>query len=192
MRFEPTGLAGAWLITTEPSCDERGHFGRIVCKREFDAHGLTRQLVQASLSFTRRQGTVRGLHFQWPPSREAKLVRCVRGAFFDAIVDLRPESPTFLQQFTVELSAENMVSVYVPEGFAHGTQSLMDESELLYQMTDYYAPALSAGYRFDDVTLGITWPRPITEVSQRDREAPSFDTERYVKEYRSRSLDGGP
>jgi dTDP-4-dehydrorhamnose 3,5-epimerase len=192
VRFEPTGLAGAWLITSEPSRDPRGRFGRIYCKREFEAHGLDRPLVQASLSFNHRQGTVRGLHFQWPPSREAKLIRCVRGAIFDAIVDLRPESESFLRQFTVELTPENMASVYVPEGFAHGTQSLADNSELLYQMTDFYAPELSTGYRFNDTTLGVQWPRPVTEISDRDRDAPAFETELYVKEYRSRSVSGGP
>jgi dTDP-4-dehydrorhamnose 3,5-epimerase len=191
MRFEPTGLAGAWLITSEPSSDPRGRFGRIYCAREFEAHGVTRPFVQASLSFNRKQGTVRGLHFQWPPSREAKLIRCVRGAFFDAVVDLRPGSETFLRQFTVELSAENMASVYVPEGFAHGTQSLEDGSELLYQMTDFYSPELSTGYRFNDAILGVQWPHPVIEISDRDRDAPAFETDRYVKEYRSRSLPGG-
>jgi dTDP-4-dehydrorhamnose 3,5-epimerase len=191
MRFAPTGLEGAWLITTEPSRDERGRFGRIFCAQEFGAQGLTRPFVQQSLSFNHKAGTVRGMHFQWPPSREAKLIRCVRGAIFDAIVDLRPGSPTFLRQFTVELTAQNMASVFVPEGFAHGTQSLQDDSELLYQMTDFYSAELSTGYRYDDPTLGIAWPRPIAAISERDRDAPSFDTGRYVEEYRSRSLIGG-
>jgi dTDP-4-dehydrorhamnose 3,5-epimerase len=186
MRFEPTGLAGVWLITTEPSRDTRGRFGRTFCTQEFAAHGLSRPFVQQSLSVNRQAGTVRGLHFQWPPSQEAKLIRCVRGAFFDAIVDLRPGSATFLRQFTVELTAENMTSVFVPEGFAHGTQSLQDDSELLYQMTDVYSADLSTGYRYDDATLGIAWPRPVAAVSERDRDAQPFDTERYVKEYRSR------
>jgi dTDP-4-dehydrorhamnose 3,5-epimerase len=191
MRFEPTGLTGAWLITTEPSRDGRGRFGRVFCAQEFGAHGLTRPFVQQSLSFNHKAGTVRGMHFQWPPSREAKLIRCVRGAVFDAIVDLRPGSPTFLRQFTVELSAENMRSVFVPEGFAHGTQSLQDDSELLYQMTDFYSPELSTGYRYDDPTLGIAWPRPVVEISERDRDAPAFDTERYAEEYRTRDRTGG-
>jgi dTDP-4-dehydrorhamnose 3,5-epimerase len=191
MRFEPTGLEGAWLITTEPSRDVRGAFGRIYCRDEFAAVGLTGTFVQQSLSFNHRAGTVRGLHFQWPPSREAKLIRCVRGAIFDAIVDLRPGSRTFLQQFTVELTADNLASVYVPEGFAHGSQSLTDETALLYQMTDFYSAELSTGYRFDDATLGVRWPRAVVEVSDRDRDGPAFDTARYVEEYRRRSAAGG-
>jgi dTDP-4-dehydrorhamnose 3,5-epimerase len=190
MRFEPTGLAGAWLITSEPSRDVRGRFGRIFCQREFDSHGLSRPFVQASLSYNSRQGTVRGMHFQWPPSQEAKLVRCVRGAMFDAIVDLRPGSASFLKQFCVELSAESMNSVYVPEGFAHGTQSLRDDTELLYQMTDFHAPDLGTGYRFDDPTLNVHWPQPVTVVSDRDRDAPAFNAGQYLDEYRRRSAQG--
>jgi dTDP-4-dehydrorhamnose 3,5-epimerase len=187
MRFEPTGLMGAWLITGEPTHDSRGRFGRIFCREEFESHGLTHPFVQSSLSFNSKQGTVRGMHFQWPPSREAKLVRCVRGAVFDAIVDLRPNSASFLKQFTVELSADNSRSVYVPEGFAHGTQSLLDESELLYQMTDFYVPELSTGYRFNDVTLSVRWPRLVTAISDRDRDAPVFNTEAYLAEYIERA-----
>lgn len=191
MRFEPTGLAGAWLIASEPHADSRGRFGRIYCQREFEAHGLTRPLVQASLSFNRTRGTVRGLHFQWPPSREAKLIRCVRGAIYDVIVDLRPDSSTFLRHLGVELSEDNQASLYVPEGFAHGFQSLRDDSELLYQMTDFYAPELSAGFRFDDPAFAVTWPGRITEVSPRDRDAEAFQRERYASEYRRRSSQGG-
>ena len=190
MRFEPTGLAGAWIIRTEPHADSRGRFGRTYCKHEFEEQGLTRPLVQASLSFNRARGTVRGLHFQWPPSREAKLIRCVRGAVFDAIVDLRPDSATFLRPFTVELTADNQLSLYVPEGFAHGFQSLRDDSELLYQMTDFYAPDLSTGFRFDDPAFGIEWPGRVTQISDRDEAAESFDRAGYTREYISRSAQG--
>jgi dTDP-4-dehydrorhamnose 3,5-epimerase len=190
MRFEPTGLAGAWIVRTEPHADSRGRFGRLYCKLEFEAQGLTRPLVQASLSFNRARGTVRGLHFQWPPSREAKLIRCVRGAVFDAIVDLRPDSATFLRHFTVELTEDNQVSLYVPEGFAHGFQSLRDDSELLYQMTDFYAPDLSTGFRFDDPAFAVAWPGPVVEISDRDRAAETFDRARYTHEYISRSAPG--
>jgi dTDP-4-dehydrorhamnose 3,5-epimerase len=190
MRFEPTGLADAWLITTEPHNDARGRFARVYCKEEFEAHGMSRPLVQASLSFNRARGTVRGLHFQWPPSREGKLIRCVRGAVFDAIIDLRPDSRSFMQQFSAELSADNQASLYVPDGFAHGFQSLLDDSELLYQMTDFYSAQLSAGYRFDDPALGVAWPQPVTEVSERDRNGPRFDISSYVSEYRRRSARG--
>ncbi len=183
MRFELTGLAGAWVIRSEPHADSRGRFGRIYCKREFEEHGLPGPFVQASLSFNRARGTVRGLHFQWPPSREGKLIRCVRGAVFDAIVDLRPDSSTFLSHFTVELSEDNQVSLYVPEGFAHGFQSLRDDSELLYQMTDFYAPELSTGFRFDDPAFAIAWPGPVMEMSDRDRAAQGFDRARYSREY---------
>jgi dTDP-4-dehydrorhamnose 3,5-epimerase len=192
MRFEPTGLAGAWIIRTEPHADARGRFGRIYCQHEFEAQGLTRPLVQASLSFNRAKGTVRGLHFQWPPSREAKLIRCVRGAVFDAIVDLRPDSATFLRPLTVELTEDNQVSLYVPEGFAHGFQSLRDSSELLYQMTDFYSPDLSTGFRFDDPAFGVAWPVPVVEISDRDLAAESFDRARYTREYLSRSAAGSP
>ncbi len=190
MRFEPTGLAGAWIVRTEPHADARGRFGRIYCQHEFEAQGLTRPLVQASLSFNRAKGTVRGLHFQWPPSREAKLIRCVRGGVFDAIVDLRPDSATFLRHLTVELTEDNQVSLYVPEGFAHGFQSLRDDSELLYQMTDFYAPGLSTGFRFDDPAFAVAWPGPVIEISERDRAAESFDRARYTQEYLSRSTAG--
>jgi dTDP-4-dehydrorhamnose 3,5-epimerase len=190
MRFDTTGLAGAWIVRTEPHADTRGRFGRIYCKHEFDAHGLTRPLVQASLSFNRARGTVRGLHFQWPPSREAKLIRCVRGAVFDVIVDLRPDSRTFLRHLAVELTEDNQVGLYVPEGFAHGFQALRDDSELLYQMTDFYAPDLSTGFRFDDPAFALEWPGPVTEISDRDRAAEAFDRELYTREYLTRMAAG--
>jgi dTDP-4-dehydrorhamnose 3,5-epimerase len=187
MRFEPAGLAGAWVIRTEPHADSRGRFGRIYCEREFEEHGLRRRFVQASLSFNRARGTVRGLHFQWPPSCEAKLIRCVRGAVFDAIVDLRPDSSTFLEHFSVELSEDNQVNLYVPEGFAHGFQSLRDDSELLYQMTDFYSSELSTGFRYDDPAFAIAWPGRVTEISERDQAAEAFDRTRYAREYVDRS-----
>jgi dTDP-4-dehydrorhamnose 3,5-epimerase len=192
MQFRPTGLSGAWLVVTEPFEDARGRFGRIYCEREFAAHQLVNPLVQASLSFNHKRGTVRGMHFQWPPSREAKLIRCVRGAVFDAIVDLRPESESFLGRFTVELSADNYTALYVPEGFAHGFQALRDASELLYQMTDFFEPELSGGFRFDEPQFAIPWPEPPVEVSDRDRTATPFDSSRYIEEYSRRQRTGRP
>ncbi len=190
MQFRPTGLAGAWLVVTEPHRDSRGRFGRIYCQREFEAQALVRPLVQASLSFNYKRGTVRGMHFQWPPSCEAKLIRCVRGGIFDVIVDLRPDSETFLQRYTVELNAENYLALYVPEGVAHGFQALRDESELLYQMTDFYVPELSAGYRYDEPAFNISWPAPVTEISERDRDAILFDRARHSDEFRRRLQAG--
>ena len=186
MQFQPTGLDGAWLVVTEPFEDARGRFGRIYCQREFADHRLTEPLVQASLSFNHKRGTVRGMHFQWPPSREAKLIRCVRGAVFDAVVDLRPGSKTFLRSFTVQLTSENNRALYVPAGFAHGFQALRDASELLYQMTDFFAPELGGGYRFDEPQFAISWPLPPVEVSERDRNAAPFERNAYAEEYTRR------
>ena len=183
MKFRPLGLDGAVLVEMQRHEDERGWFARLHCEREFEAAGVPGRFVQSNVSINRRAGTVRGLHFQWPPSREGKLIRCVRGAVFDAIVDLRPDSSTFLSHFTVELSEDNQVSLYVPEGFAHGFQSLRDDSELLYQMTDFYAPELSTGFRFDDPAFAIAWPGPVMEMSDRDRAAQGFDRARYSREY---------
>jgi dTDP-4-dehydrorhamnose 3,5-epimerase len=143
MRFEPLAIAGAMRILPERRDDERGHFARTFCQREFAAHGLGTQLVQSSTSFNRRRGTLRGLHFQWPPSHEDKLVRCTRGSLFDVLLDIRPTSPNYLQHVTVDLSADNGVAVYIPQGVAHGFQTLADDTEVLYAMSDFYAPELA-------------------------------------------------
>jgi len=172
MRFIPTDLPGAWIIELEPLNDERGFFARTVCAREFAAHGLATEFVQCSISVNDRRGTLRGLHYQLPPASEAKLVRCTAGALLDVIVDLRPESPAYLRHLAVDLTARNRRALYVPKLFAHGLQTLEDNTEVLYQISEYYAPGQSTGLRFDDPKLGIQWPLPVTAVSAKDRNWP--------------------
>lgn len=169
MLFLPTQLPGAFVIEPEPAEDARGLFARTFCAREFGERGLAMTFVQCSTSFSHKAGTVRGMHYQRPPAVEVKLVRCTAGAIWDVIVDLRPDSATYRQHFGVELTAANRRAVYVPERFAHGFQSLSDGAEVFYQMTVCYAPDLAAGVRHDDPRLGITWPRPVTAMSERDR-----------------------
>ena len=175
MEYLPTGLAGALLLRPGRSEDARGYFTRTWCRRELAAQGISSDFPQGNLSLTRRKGTIRGLHFQLPPSREAKLVRCSRGELFDVIVDLRIDSQTYLQHHTVNLSAMNGLSLYIPVGMAHGFQTLCDDTEAVYAMGDYYDPALSSGVRWNDPAFGIAWPlgEP-TEISDRDRSYPAF------------------
>lgn len=174
MTFRETPLAGAFVIEPERIADERGFFARTFCQEAFASHGLEPTVAQANVSFNHGRGTLRGLHFQRPPHAEAKLVRVTAGAIFDAIVDLRPGSPTFRGSFAIVLSAENRLALYVPRGFAHGFQTLVDASEVFYQMsTPYHAPA-AAGYRYDDPTFGLDWPLPVSVVSDRDRALPLF------------------
>jgi dTDP-4-dehydrorhamnose 3,5-epimerase len=175
MRFLPTRLDGAWLVELEPARDERGFFARIWDGHAFAARGLDPAMAQASLSSNRRAGTLRGLHFQLPPNAETKLVRCIRGAVFDVIVDLRRGSPTYLAWEGFELTAENRRQLYIPQGFAHGFESLVDDSELLYLISTPYAPTAAAGLRWDDPALGIEWPLPPATVSERDRAWPAFE-----------------
>ena len=175
MRFEATGLAGAFLVELERLEDARGFFARTFCAREFADRGLASVFVQSSVSFTSRRGTVRGLHYQLPPACEVKLVRCTAGAIYDVIVDLRPDSPTYLQHAGVELTADNRRALYVPEMFAHGFQTLADGSDVLYQMSEFHAPDRAAGVRFDDPRLGIQWPLPVAEISGKDRNWPLLD-----------------
>ena len=172
MRFIPTKLPGAFLIEPEPRADDRGFFARTFCVREFREHGLVTQFVQCSISVNRQAGTLRGMHYQLPPSCEAKLVRCTAGAIFDVIVDLRRDSPTYLQHFGVDLTAPNRRALYVPEMFAHGFQTLEDETEVFYQISEFYAPDKSTGLRFDDPKLAIHWPRPIATISEKDHLWP--------------------
>lgn len=172
MRFIETGLAGAFVIEPECHHDERGLFARTFCEREFEEHGLPGRFVQCNTSWNRRAGTVRGMHWQRSPHGEAKLVRCTRGAIFDAIVDLRPDSSTRLGWFALELSADARRMLYVPEGFAHGFQTLCDGCEVSYQMTGFYRPDAARGFRYDDPGVGIHWPLPASVVSKRDRELP--------------------
>jgi dTDP-4-dehydrorhamnose 3,5-epimerase len=174
MRFTRTALAGVVLVDVEPHIDERGLFARTWCRREFGAEGLSDQLVQCSLSLTHRRGTLRGLHYQAPPHEENKLVRCTRGAVHDVVVDLRPDSPTFCQHLAVELSAENRRAVYVPQGCAHGFQTLTDDAEVFYQMSEFHAAAASRGVRWDDPRFGIRWPVPNPFLNPRDASYPDF------------------
>lgn len=169
MRFAPTPLAGAFLVELERLADERGFFARSYCEDEFRRHGLPPALAQCNVSWNRRRGTLRGLHYQAAPHEEAKLVRCTRGAIWDVIVDLRAGSPTRWRWHAAELNAENRLAFYVPEGFAHGFQTLADDTEVLYQMSEFYHPELARGLRWDDPKLGIRWPLAEAIVSERDR-----------------------
>jgi dTDP-4-dehydrorhamnose 3,5-epimerase len=174
MIFTPTPLAGAFVLDPELLEDERGFFARTFCVEEFAAHGLDTRVVQCNSSFSRRRGTLRGMHFQRTPHREVKLVRCTAGALFDVIIDLRPDSPTFTRHFGVELSARNRRLLYVPEGFAHGFQSLEDATEVYYQLSARYAPEAAAGVRWNDRVFGIRWPLEVTVIAPRDRDYPDF------------------
>lgn len=173
MIFTPLPLAGAYLIEPERHEDERGFFARVWCFREFTAYGLKTDFVQSSISCNRRRGTLRGLHYQEAPHAETKLVRCTQGAAFDVLVDLRPDSPSFKRWHACELTAENRAAVYIPEGFAHGFQTLSPDTELLYSIFPYYEPGASHGVRWNDPTLEIAWPlNPPPVISDRDQLLP--------------------
>jgi dTDP-4-dehydrorhamnose 3,5-epimerase len=172
MNFIPTKLEGAWIIEPQPHKDDRGFFARTFCAHEFSEYGLTDRFVQCNTSWNTRKGTVRGLHFQLPPSSEVKLVRCTAGALLDVIVDLRPDSPTYLQSIAVELTATNRLALYIPQMFAHGFQTLEDGTEIFYQMSEFYAPKLGRGLRYNDPKLGISWPLSVVSVSEQDLNWP--------------------
>jgi dTDP-4-dehydrorhamnose 3,5-epimerase len=174
MRFTPTRLSGAFILDPERREDARGHFARTFCRREFEAHGLKPDIAQANVAWNAHKGTLRGMHYQVAPAAETKLVRCTRGALWDVIVDLRPESPTFLEHVGVELSAENGRQLFVPELFAHGYITLADDTEAAYQVGEFYAPDAERGIRFDDPALGIAWPIPVTVISEKDAAWPAF------------------
>jgi dTDP-4-dehydrorhamnose 3,5-epimerase len=174
MIFVKGSLAGVSLVNPEPREDFRGFFARTWCEREARAVGLNDRWVQSSLSYTKSKGTLRGLHFQRAPSEEIKLVRCTAGAIFDVVVDLRPDSPTFKRHLAVELSAENRTAIYIPRGCAHGYQTLVDSVEVLYQMSEFHAPDLAAGVRWDDPAFGIVWPDRNPIMAERDRCYPDF------------------
>jgi dTDP-4-dehydrorhamnose 3,5-epimerase len=167
--FTETKLEGAFIIDLDLKEDNRGFFARAFCQHEFEDHGLKPVIAQANIAFNRRKGSLRGMHFQFPPTAETKLVRCTRGAILDIIVDLRPESPTYLDHVAVELTADNHRALYVPERFAHGYQVLEDITETSYQVGEFYAPESEGGLRYDDPALGLTWPLPVTEMSDKDR-----------------------
>lgn len=183
MRFTPTPLAGAFIVTIEPHADTRGYFARTWCSREFAAQGLPAQIVQTSISRNRERGTVRGMHMQLPPSRESKLVGCISGSIHDVIVDMRPQSATYLRHFAVELSAENHDALFVPPLLAHGFQTLVDGTEVLYQMSDFFAPDLTYGVRWNDPAFDIRWP--ISQgiaILARDAAYPDFSREDYERQ----------
>ncbi len=168
MIFTETKLAGAFILDPERREDNRGHFARTFCQREFEEHGLKPVIAQANAAFNRYKGTLRGMHFQFPPKAETKLVRATRGGIVDIIVDLRPESPTFLEHVAVELTAANGRSLYVPERFGHGYQVLEDGTETTYQVGEFYAPETEGGLSPFDPDLGLTWPLETTEISEKD------------------------
>ena len=170
MNFHPTFLEGIYEIDLEPRGDSRGWFSRFYCKREFEIINHTKDWVQMNHSFTEKKGTVRGMHFQIPPHDEIKLVRCIAGAVWDVVVDIRAASPTFLKWYGTEISAQNKKMIYIPEGFAHGFQTLADNCELIYAHTKYYHPEAEGGLNFRDPTLKIEWPLSITHISDRDSE----------------------
>ena len=177
MVFQDTGLAGAFVIELEKIHDERGFFARSWCTTEFAEHGLNNRLVQCNVSRNRAKGTLRGMHYQTAPHEEAKLVRCTMGAIYDVIVDLRPSSSTYLKSFGAELSAETHRALYIPEGFAHGFLTLTEESEVFYQMSEFYAPQAARGFRWNDPLLAIAWPGPVVVISERDRSYADFRAE---------------
>ena len=184
MIFRPTRFLGVWLVEIEPHQDERGHFARTWCRREFAERGLDTELAQASVSFNRERGTVRGMHFQRPPHEEAKLVRCTRGAIYDVALDLRPGSPTRGEWQGFELSAANAAALYIPKGLAHGFQTLEPDSEVFYQISEFYAPDAAAGLRFDDPEFRIAWPLPVAAISAKDRAWPDYRAQAFLPDLR--------
>ena len=174
MIFAPTALAGAFVVDLERREDERGFFARSFCQREFEAHGLDPAVVQCNVSCNRRRGTLRGMHWQEEPHGEAKLVRVTQGALWDAIVDLRPDSPSYCQWIGAELTAGNRRALYIPRGFAHGFQTLTDDVEVFYQMSAFYIPDAQRGVRWDDPAFGIDWPIRPPFLSDRDATYPDF------------------
>jgi dTDP-4-dehydrorhamnose 3,5-epimerase len=177
MIFRSTDIAGAWVIKPEPLEDERGFFARTWDPDELEERGLNPKLAQCSISYNRARGTLRGLHYQAAPHEEAKLVRCTAGAIFDVAVDVRPDSSTFRGWFGVELSAENRLALYVPEGCAHGFLTLDDGCEVQYQISQAYVPEAARGVRWDDAAFGITWPGEVVVINERDRSYPDFRLE---------------
>ena len=176
MIFSPAPLPGAFVIDLEPFSDERGWFARYYDRKEFELRtGHSKDWVQLNHSVSYNRGTLRGLHFQHPPYREIKMVRCIAGAVYDVIVDLREGSPTFLQSYGIELTARNNRMIYIPEGFAHGFQTLESDSTLLYHHSEYYTPGAEGGFRYDDPAFAIRWPLPVTVISERDTRHPYID-----------------
>lgn len=175
MKFTPTPLKDAHVLELEERRDDRGFFARTFCAREFEEHGLKPTVVQCNVSCNFKKGTMRGMHYQLPPASETKLVRCTRGAIYDVIIDLRPESPSYLRHFGVELTDRNRLALYVPDLFAHGYLALTDDAEVIYQVGEYYTPGYERGIRFDDPAFNIEWPEPIVVISEKDQSWPAFE-----------------
>jgi dTDP-4-dehydrorhamnose 3,5-epimerase len=174
MIFFSTKLAGSYTVDINTYTDERGWFARYYCKKDFQQIGHQKEWVQLNHSFTKHKGSIRGMHYQLPPYREIKLVRCIHGAVFDVIVDVRKDSPTFLQWFGVELSADNKKMMYIPEGFAHGFQTLTDDCELLYHHSEFYTPGSEAGILYNEMLIQIEWPMSVTVISKKDLQFPNL------------------
>ncbi|MDZ4722481.1 MAG: dTDP-4-dehydrorhamnose 3,5-epimerase [candidate division Zixibacteria bacterium] len=175
MNFTQTKLAGAYVVTLELRADERGFFARVWCTNEFKDNGLNPNLVQSSISFNAKRGTLRGMHWQNEPFAEAKIVRCTMGSIFDVIIDLRENSPTYKEHFGINLTSENRTMLYIPVGFAHGFFTLSDNTELQYQMSEFYHPECQRGLRWNDPAFAITWPETVNIISERDNSYPDFD-----------------
>jgi dTDP-4-dehydrorhamnose 3,5-epimerase len=173
--FTETKLKGAFVIDLDRKQDARGFFARAFCQEEFKAHGLKPLIAQGNVAHNIRKGTIRGMHFQFPPAAETKLVRCTRGAILDIIVDLRPESPTYLRHVAVDLNEDNQRALYVPERFAHGYQTLHDNTDTSYSVGEFYSPANESGILYNDPRLGLRWPLPVTVVSEKDQKFARFD-----------------
>ncbi len=174
MIFTETPLHGACIITPERIMDHRGFFARAWCRKEFEAHGLSTVLTQSNISFNYKKGTLRGMHFQKPPHEEVKLIRCTAGSIYDVIIDLRPHSSTYMKWTAIELTAENRKMLYVPAGFAHGYQTLTDNSEVFYQVSQYYTPDAEGGVRWNDPAIQIEWPDGYRIISEKDQKWPDF------------------
>jgi dTDP-4-dehydrorhamnose 3,5-epimerase len=174
MIFTETKLRGAYIVELEKIEDERGFFARTWCEREFADLGLNTRLAQCSISFNKKRGTLRGMHYQIAPCRETKLVRCLRGAVYDVVIDLRSDSPTFKHWISIELSEDNRRAIYIPEQFAHGFQTLRDHTEVFYQISQFYAPDRARGIRWDDPAFNIQWPSDCRVISTRDRAYPDY------------------
>jgi len=173
--FTETKLKGAFIIDLERREDGRGFFARAFCQNEFKAHGLKPYIAQVNVASSLKKGTLRGMHFQYPPAAETKVVRCTRGALLDIIVDLRPESDTYLQHVAVELNEDNQRALYVPERFGHGYQTLCDKTDTSYEVGEYYTPEAEGGLMYNDPRLGLKWPMPVTVISEKDQKFPPLD-----------------
>lgn len=175
MIITEAAIQGVYIIDLDLKQDERGGFARTFCVKEFEAHGLKPTVVQCNLSFNYQRGTLRGMHYQLAPATETKLIRCIQGAVYDVIIDLRPESSTYLSHVGVELTADNRRALYVPEMFAHGYQTLTDNAEVMYQVSEFYTPGYERGLRYNDPKLGINWPLTVTHLSPKDASWPLLD-----------------